>query len=202
MIHPHTELRFISDDVGYGVVATQLILKGTIVWTLDKIDRAFTPAEFQAFDATYQRLLDTYCFRSPTGDFILCWDIGKYVNHSFKSSVLSTAYDFEIAIRDIQPGEELTDDYGYLNITEPFQPVDEGTERKWVYSDDLVRYHPVWDEQLRAAFPQVAQVEQPLRDFLSPSVWETARRVAAGEEEMASILKLYFDPDKVQSKAA
>jgi hypothetical protein len=27
MIHPHTELRFISDDIGYGVVATQFIRK-------------------------------------------------------------------------------------------------------------------------------------------------------------------------------
>ena len=31
------------------------------------------------------------------------------VNHSFKSTCMSTAYDFEIAIRDIYPGEQLTD---------------------------------------------------------------------------------------------
>ena len=121
MIHPHTELQFISEEVGHGVVATQFIPAGTITWVLDKLDREFTPEQFQKMNELYQHILDTYSFRNSQGNFVLCWDHGRFVNHSFKSNCLSTAYDFEIAIRDIQPGEQLTDDYGYLNISTPFK---------------------------------------------------------------------------------
>ena len=47
MIHPHTELRFINDEIGHGVVATQFIPAGTITWVLDELDRTFTPKQFQ-----------------------------------------------------------------------------------------------------------------------------------------------------------
>jgi len=60
----------------------------------------------------YKEILLKYCYRNNKGHFVLCWDISRYVNHSFKSSCVSTAYDFEIAVRDIYPGEELKDDYG------------------------------------------------------------------------------------------
>jgi hypothetical protein len=42
MIHPDTELRFINEKIGHGVVATKFIPKGTITWVLDKLDRVFT----------------------------------------------------------------------------------------------------------------------------------------------------------------
>lgn len=143
MIHPHTELRFISNEIGHGVFATKLIPAGTITWVLDKLDRVFTSTEFQALDPVYQNILDYYTFRNNKGQYVLCWDNGRYVNHSFNSNCLTTAYDFEIAIRDIQPDEQLTDDYGYLNITLPFRGIDEGTKRKTVYPDDLVKYYKV-----------------------------------------------------------
>ena len=42
MLHPHTELRHINQALGYGVVATRLIPRGTIIWVLDKLDQTFT----------------------------------------------------------------------------------------------------------------------------------------------------------------
>ena len=152
MIHPKTELKFISHSVGYGVVATDFIPKGTVTWALDKLDREFDPEEIQHYDPLYRDILDTYCFRNNQGKLILCWDNARFVNHSFNSNCLTTAYDFEIAIRDIQPGEQLTDDYGYLNIDSPFRGIDEGTRRKVVYPNDLLKYHKVWDKQLKNAF--------------------------------------------------
>lgn len=41
MIHPHTELKHINNEVGYGVVATKFIPAGTITWVLDKLDQEF-----------------------------------------------------------------------------------------------------------------------------------------------------------------
>lgn len=193
MIHPSTELRFINNEIGYGVVATEFIPKGTITWVLDRLDREFTRVELMEYEQIYQQILGKYCFRNKSGKFVLCWDNGRFVNHSFRSNCLSTAYDFELAVRDIQPGEELTDDYGYLNLTEPFRGLDEGTRRKHVYPDDLVKYHKIWDKKLVAAFRHITSVDQPLRELLPSTTWETCGRVAAGEERMASILGIYFD---------
>jgi SET domain-containing protein len=142
MIHPDTELRFISKEVGYGVVATKFIQKGTITWAMDKLDRLFDESEILQFDALYRQILDTYCYRDSRGKHVLCWDIARFVNHSFDSNCITTAYEFEIAVRDIQPGEQLTDDYGYLNISEPFDCEKEmGSKRSRVMPDDLLHFH-------------------------------------------------------------
>jgi hypothetical protein len=193
MIHPHTELQFISEKIGYGVVATKFIPKGTITWALDKLDRTYTPQQVRAMDPLYQQVLDIYTYRNPEGNFILCWDNARFVNHSSNSNCVTTAYEFEIAIRDIHPGEQLTDDYGYLNLEEPFEVVPEaGTDRTIIYPDDLVRYYHVWDEDLLSAFPQLLHVDQPLFKILDREVQEKAKRIAAGQEKMNSILTCYY----------
>lgn len=195
MIHPHTEVRYISRDIGYGVVATQHIPAGTITWVLDKLDREFTPLQLQELDPIYQEILDTYTFRNNKGNYVLCWDHGRYVNHSFNANCLTTAYDFEIAIRDIQPGEQLTDDYGYLNIPQPFRGVEEGTKRKTVYPDDLLKYYRVWDKKLLKVFPRIPKLSQPLQPLLSDELWQTIADIAAARTEMASVLTTYYAPN-------
>lgn len=193
MIHPDTELRFISNEIGYGVVAIKFIPAGTITWVLDQLDREFTPLELQQMDPTYQNILDTYTFRNNKGNYILCWDNGRYVNHSFNSNCLTTAYDFEIAIRDIQPGEQLTDDYGYLNIPLPFRAADEGTRRKIVYPDDLLKYYKVWDKKIEKVFGNITKLQQPLRPLLTEGLWNRVERIVAGKEELESILTNFYD---------
>ncbi|WP_027420360.1 SET domain-containing protein [Crocinitomix catalasitica] len=196
MIHPKTEIKFINDIVGYGVVATELIPAGTITWVLDKLDREFTPDQVANLEPIYQEIIDTYTFRNNLGNYVLCWDTGRFVNHSFNSNCLTTAYDFEIAIRDIQPGEQLTDDYGYLNISEPFKGIDEGTRRKTVYPDDLVKYHSHWDKKIQKVFHKIQTLDQPLKGLIQPETWKEIERVNEGEKEMESILSNYFDSEK------
>src|SRR5690606_23513732 len=111
---------------------------------------------------------------------------GRFVNHSFNSNCLSTAYDFEIAVRDIQPGEELTDDYGYLNVFEPFRGIDEGTERKIVYPDDLLNYHKEWDKKVLAVFGKIPQLNQPLKDLLPSNIWREILEITDGKKQMES----------------
>jgi hypothetical protein len=192
MIHPKTELRFISSDVGYGVVATEFIPAGTITWVLDKLDREFTQEEFQNMDELYQDILDTYSFRNNKGNLVLCWDSGRFVNHSFNSNCLTTAYDFEIAIRNIQPGEQLTDDYGYLNINEPFRGIDEGTRRKVVYPDDLLKYYKVWDKKLQKVWDRIPKLDQALRKLVDHTTWNEVNAVAEQKKQMESILKNFY----------
>jgi hypothetical protein len=193
MIHPETEIRYIDDVVGYGVVAKQFIPKGTITWVLDEFDRKFTQREFESFGVTYQEILKTYSYRDNNGNFILCWDNARFVNHSFNANCLSTAYDFELAIRDIFPGEQLTDDYGYLNIDEPFRGIEEGTKRKTVYPDDLIKYHKPWDNKLRNAFKYLNKVDQPLKPLFTRLKWNELMEIAGGKREMDSILNCYFE---------
>lgn len=192
MIHPKTELKFINNEIGYGVVATEFIPAGTITWVLDKLDREFSPTDFQNMEPIYQNILDFYTFRNNKGNFVLCWDNGRYVNHSFNSNCLTTAYDFEIAIRDIQVGEQLTDDYGYLNILHPFRGVDEGTKRKVVYPDDLVRYYKVWDKKIQKVFKRIIDHEQSLKVLLEDNLWEKINNIIKNNEPLESILKNYY----------
>ncbi len=196
MIHPNTELRFISNEIGYGVVATKLIPAGTITWVMDKLDREFSPETFQSIEPIYQNILDTYTFRNNKGNLVLCWDNGRYVNHSFNSNCLSTAYDFELAIRDIQPGEQLTDDYGYLNILYPFRGVDEGTRRKVVYPNDILKYYKVWDNKIKKVFNKITVLEQPLKQVLNHETWITIEDVIAGKKQLESILTTYYAEKK------
>lgn len=194
MIHPSTEIRFISPEKGYGVVAKEFIPKGTITWVQDKLDMVFDKQKIEELGEAYAGIIDTYCFRDNQGNHILCWDIARFVNHSFNSNCLTTPYNFEIAIRDIQIGEELTDDYGYLNITEPFEGIPEDSFRHIVYPDDLTRYHKIWDEKIADAMVFLQDVNQPLMNFLNDTTQVKIKAILMGELEMESILTCYYDP--------
>lgn len=196
MMHPDTKLEWISGEKGFGVVATALIPKGTITWVQDELDIVFPPDKPEDLKPLTRELFEKFSFRNNKGEYILCWDIAKYMNHSFRSNCLSTAYNFEVAIRDIQKGEELTDDYGYLNLTESFVPEDEGADRKIVQPDDILRCYKKWDETLDPLFSIMTDLDQPLFDLLSESVQEEVQLVAKGEKQMLSTKNLYYQPEK------
>lgn len=197
MIHPHTELKFINAQKGYGVVATRLIPKGTITWVHDPLDQLFTSEQIEKLEPEFQQILHTYSYRDNKGRYVLCWDHSRFVNHSFNSNCMSTAYNFELAVRDIYPGEELTDNYGYLNLSEPFECLPEpGTERTVVLPDDLLNYYREWDAQLADAFGHFNQVEQPFRQFIEPGYAGLIDKIAGGEAQADSILTCYYDDGK------
>jgi hypothetical protein len=197
MIHPSTEVRYIDDAKGYGLFATRGIVRGTITWTLDKLDRVLLPEEMESFDERYQEILLKYSFRNNQGSYVFCWDNGRYINHSFDANCCLTPYNFEIAIRDIEAGEEVTDDYGYLNIIEPFEADPEGGSRSVVYPDDLLVFAEVWDKKVQAAFPKISQVAQPLWDFLTDDTVQLVQAVLRGKREMLSIRSCYYEGAKM-----
>jgi hypothetical protein len=163
MIHPHTELRFINSVIGFGVVATARIPRGTITWVRDPLDRAMSADDVDALGGLFRAQLDRFMFVDGACQRILCWDIAKYVNHSCDPVCLAPGFDFELAVRDIEPGEELCDDYGTLNPQEPFDCACEAPScRGVVRPDDHLRLADAWDERVRKAFPSIASVEQPL----------------------------------------
>ncbi len=188
MIHPDTRLQFISEEAGHGVVAVKPIPRGTITWVKDPLDRTFSPSAIDRMPPACREVLDHFCYRDRRGHYALCWDHARFINHSFRPNCIATAYAFELAVRDIAAGEELVNDYGFLNILEPFRPRDEGTRRKVVYPDDLRRCHREWDRLLATAFKALPTVDQPLKPLFATARWREVQQVATGKCEMKSIL--------------
>ena len=199
MIHPDTELRFINEVKGHGVFATRLIPTGTIVWCLDALDQVISPERASELPEPYQQVLDTYAFRDKQGNYVLCWDNSRFVNHSFLPNCLPAPYDVELAVRDIMPGEEIVDHYGSLNLLTPFRALPEpGTRRRTAYPHDIVRHHRTWDRQLREAFSRFSRVDQPLWPIVGPDSREALTEIASGARRPGSCLETYCAPESVR----
>jgi uncharacterized protein len=187
MIIPCTKVVPINASKGNGVVATAKIPLGTVTWVFDDLDREIPMDRLEGMSLPCQEAILTYSYRNNKGHLIFCWDNERFINHSFRPNCCLTPYNFEIAVRDIEPGEELTNDYGTFNIISAFAVDAEGGDRSTVYPDDLLRYSSLWDAQLHAAFKRFLHVEQPLRQLFSVDGWKLAESVARGETAMASI---------------
>ena len=118
VIFPGTELRLVDEHTGYGVFATATIPAGTVVWVHDELDQVFSPARVATLPAILQQQVQRYAYVNANGDRVLCWDHGRYMNHSCEPTTTSIGTLMEIARRDIQPGEELTCEYGLAYVTE------------------------------------------------------------------------------------
>lgn len=194
MMHPDTELRFISEEVGLGVLATKFIPKGTIVWILDDLDMILEEDFVDSLDEIRQEIIYKYSFQNNDDQYILCWDHSKYMNHSFHPNCVDTAYEFELAARDIYPGEEITCDYGVMGDDEDFECVpEEGTVRTRVKADDYLKFHLEWDEMAREAFENFNSVDQPLKHLIGKEFVDKVSAVAGGLEPLDSILTTFID---------
>ena len=167
MIHPYSELRFVSPEIGLGVFATRFIPKGTVTWVFDPLDQVIAPSTSALLPTPLQRQLDIYSYQNGRGERILCWDHARFVNHSCNPTSLAPGFDIEIAVRDIQSGEQITDDYGTLNVDSEFECACGYPQcRRIVGPADFERFSGDWDELVAAAFPLIGHVEQPLWDLV------------------------------------
>jgi uncharacterized protein len=171
MIHPSTELRFIGPEVGYGVFSTALIPKGTITYVEDELEVRIPEQQFLSFQPQIQEVLDKYSYIDANGVRIMSWDFAKYVNHNCNFNTITTGYGFEIAIRDIQPGEELTDEYGIFNLDYPMKCYCGSANcRGMVKPEDFDDYYLDWDRLALDALVQVQDVAQPLWSLIAPEL--------------------------------
>lgn len=191
MIHPHTELRFISPDVGYGVFATRFIPKGTVLWTLCRLDRVFTPADISILPENYLEILARYSYVNSAGNVVLCWDFGRYLNHSCNANMLPLNHEVEIAIRDIQAGEEITCEYGTCNIGNELNCQCGSSEcRSVIRGEDVLTYSSVWRERVRAAMAHFHEIEQPLLPFIREQ--EQFLKQVTGVEDIPDQAEFYY----------
>jgi hypothetical protein len=190
LIHPHSELRFVSSAIGYGLFATRLIPKGTVTWAGDPFDQVISPERLTGLPNLLIAQAHRYSYVNGSGDRILCWDHGRFVNHSCAATCLSPGFDFEIAVRDIEAGEEITDDYGTLNPEEPFPCLCGAPQcRGQVLPDDPEHYGAAWDALVAGAFPAIGQVSQPLWELVREK--DQVARVLAGDLKLPSVMSHY-----------
>lgn len=190
MIHPATELRFVNPSVGYGVFATAPIPRGTVVYVQDELEIVLTPGHPLLEKAAYRPILDRYCIINPDGTRVLSWDIARFVNHSCRPNTLSTGYGFEIAVRDIAAGEQLTDDYGLFNLPYTMPCLCGETDcRGAVDPAAFADLTPVWDAAVTGALADFAAVPQPLLPFLDAALFTavTADLALRGPRSVAAL---------------
>jgi len=179
LIHPDTELRP-ADALGLGVFATRAIPRGTIVWVLDELDQQLDPPRIVGLGELMRPSLDRYAYVNARGDSVLCWDHARFVNHSCRANVLSTGWDFDLAVEDIRRGAQLTTDYGCLNLDEPFECLCGAPEcRGTIRDEDFDQRAEDWDSRAAGAFSRILDVSQPLWSLLANPV-EVQRAAALG----------------------
>lgn len=166
MIHPETKLKWVSSEIGYGVFATRTIPKGTAVYVRDALEIVIGRQAPLAKNPAYQDIIRKYSYIDAKGDYVLSWDHGRYVNHCCFPNTITTGYGFEIAIRDIAPGEEITDDYGLLNLDEEIPlSCDKSNCRRIARARDFEANVEYWDEIVRESLTHFYLVDQPLLPF-------------------------------------
>ncbi len=97
---------------GIGVFADEFIPKGTPVWEMIlPFDSTFTATELDSLPSVAREQMLKHSYRDARlGVYVLCGDNARFFNHSPRPNVASKE-DINRALRDIQPGEEITCDY-------------------------------------------------------------------------------------------
>ncbi|MGH1433031.1 MAG: SET domain-containing protein [Lewinella sp.] len=191
MIHPNTELRFISESIGYGVFATSDIPEGTIVYVKDSLELVISPTDYLLHTPEMQEVVEKYSYIDEKGNRIISWDFAKYVNHCCNCNTISTGYGFEIAIREIKKGEQITDEYGIFNLDYPMTLVcGEPGCRKVIQPEDFDNYYEQWDHKIRQSIGHLFAVEQPLMPFVEKETREQLDAFFQNPEHYRSVYSL------------
>ncbi len=193
MIHPNTELRLIDEQIGYGVFATSDISEGTIVYVKDSLELTISPTDYLMHNAEMQEVIEKYSYIDEKGNRIISWDFAKYVNHCCNCNTISTGYGFEIAIRDIRKGEQITDEYGIFNLESPMNLVCAGLNcRKVIQPSDFETYYEEWDRKIKKSIVKLFEVEQPLMPFLDQATRSGLDDLYVHPESYKSVYALKF----------
>lgn len=104
---------------GLGVFAEEFIPKGTVVWQFDPtLDHVFTEEEIASLPVMTQEYIRHHgYFSQHLGKQVMPFDNERFTNHSTNPTVgedVTRKAELEpvsVALRDINPGEEITVDY-------------------------------------------------------------------------------------------
>lgn len=200
MIHPSTKLVHINNTVGYGLYATAFIPKGTITYVKDPLELEVSPAQMASFEKPLLDAIEKYSYKDERGYMIMSWDMGKYVNHSCDANTMSSGYGFEIAIRDIEIGEQLTDEYGIFNLEEDMICYCGAHNcRKTIQPEDFDNYYAEWDTKLIPALKTIPFVDQPLYYLVENDIKSAIETFLSNNQKYKSVYALRHKHIKTQN---
>lgn len=110
-----------TGNKGIGLFAAELIPKGAVWWRDDpKFNRVINERQAEALPEVAKEFLTTYGVLDNRGDWYVCLDNARFVNHSDSPNTVQ-AYGVGpslpgdwITTREIAIGEEITSDYRVL----------------------------------------------------------------------------------------
>jgi len=191
MLHPDSTLKYVNHVIGSGVFATRFIPKGTITYVKDSLGIEIYTEQFLQHSIEMQVIIDKYSYIDEKGNYVISWDNAKYINHSCEPNTLSTGYGFEIAIKDIFQGDEITDDYGMFNLEQGFKCACGLLAcRERILPDDLDKLSTEWDRIVLPALSQLEKVEQPLLKFMDKYTISELNRFVENESRYKSVSSL------------
>lgn len=186
MVLPWLKIVWISDSKGYGLVADRDIPQGTITFVQDGLDIVLNQQQVDAMDPHLLAYVEKYSYEDYLGQLVISWDLGKYMNHDDEANTLTSGYGFEVAIKDIAKGEEVTDDYRIFsthhNTADFMMKPEPDSWQPW--PDQLLNQ---WNEKVKTALMASPQVDQPLMDFVEESVWKKICELKSSPEAYISV---------------
>jgi hypothetical protein len=145
--------------------------------------------------AAQKAAVEKYSYVDAAGGLVVSWDHAKYMNHSCECNTIGTGYGCEIALRDIGAGEELTTEYGVLNVQLEYEISCGCREcRGALCADDLERYHAAWDGWIVCALRRTPHVPQPLWSVMDTATRAELEACLAGERAYRSVLTRKWRP--------
>ncbi len=103
---------------GRGLIAREFISPGTLVWLLKPgFDVELTKEQFDELSPNAREQIGRYIYTDvATGNYILCSDDAKYMNHSDTPNTKTEGHQ-TTAIAPIEPGQEITCNYYEFDAT-------------------------------------------------------------------------------------
>lgn len=161
-----------------------------MAWVLDRFDIIMTPEEVHALPPPYVEIAKRYSYVDPIGSSILCWDHARYMNHHCEPAVRGLTPQFQITVRDVHPGEELTCEYAECNVAHLKCRCSSPRCRREIRAEDLLEHAAAWDAEVRAALVHSRSVPQPLMKFLVDP--DPVRSVIEGRSPAMPMRDFYF----------
>jgi hypothetical protein len=114
MLHAAIVARSYGTIHGTGLITTQAIPEGTLVWKLD--EPTFTLEEIQAWPEARRMAFKHYGFQCGVNLHSLAEGLSREANHSCDPNTWWGSSETLVACRDICAGEEVTYDYATCDI--------------------------------------------------------------------------------------
>ncbi len=106
-----------SAIAGVGLHAATDLPAGTVIWEYTEgVDWRIRPEELAAFPEPFRSRLQHYLYQEESGEYVLCGDNAKFMNHSETPNCDDPEGAYTITNRHIRAGEELTCDYRAFDL--------------------------------------------------------------------------------------